>query len=230
MPGHSRQLERTLLPGLQDAALRNDSIILSGVMYAEPGQRQFYNSVMQFGAERGLYHKRHLVLFGEYYPMRWLLDGLSSVISIPYSDLAAGPEQQELMRVQDYRLGVSICFEDVFSRDILLALPAANLLVNVSNDAWFGNSSAPHQHLQIAQMRALETERAMLRATNTGVSAFIDHKGRVLSLSRQFRTESITEVVQGRSGSTPFYYFASIQGLIAVMPLALLLLLRRRSG
>ena len=230
LPGHSRQLERTLLPGLQDAALRNDSIILSGVMYAEAGQRQFYNSVMQFGAERGLYHKRHLVLFGEYYPMRWLLDGLSSVISIPYSDLAAGPEQQELMRVQGYRLGVSICFEDVFSRDILLDLPAANLLVNVSNDAWFGNSSAPHQHLQIAQMRALETERAMLRATNTGISAFIDHKGRVIAESRQFRTESITEVVQGRSGATPFYYFAKIQGLFALLPLALLLLLRRKPG
>ena len=224
LPGQSRQLENSLLPALHAAARENDSVILSGLVYAEPGQRQFYNSVMQFGKERGLYHKRHLVVFGEYYPMRWLLDGLSSVINIPYSDLAAGPDKQELMRVDGYRLGVSICFEDVFSRDILLDLPAANLLVNVSNDAWFGNSTAPHQHMQIAQMRALESERVMMRATNTGISAFIDHKGRVLSRSQQFRTESITTEVRGRSGATPFYYFAQIQGLSALLPLALLLL------
>lgn len=231
LPGHSSQLENSLLPGLQSAALQHNSIILSGIVYADTEHQRFYNSVIQFGAQRGLYFKRHLVMFGEYYPMRWLLNWLGSMINIPYSDLAAGPEQQELMRVKGHRLGVSICFEDVFSRDILLALPAANLLVNVSNDAWFGNSSAPHQHLQIAQMRALESGRMMMRATNTGITAFIDHKGRVLSASKQFMTETITEVVQGRSGATPFYYFAKIQGLITLLPLSLLLLpLLRKTG
>ena len=231
LPGHSLQTRDSLLPALQSVALQQDSVILSGLIYAEDRQPRFYNSVMQFGKETGLYHKRHLVMFGEYYPMRWLLDWLRDFINIPYSDLAAGPEQQELMQVQGYRLGVSICFEDVFSRDILLALPAANLLVNVSNDAWFGNSTAPHQHMQIAQMRALESERVMMRATNTGITAFIDHKGRVLSVTEQFKTESISETVTGRSGATPFVYFARIQGLLALLPLALLLLpLWRRSG
>ena len=231
LPGHSLQIQDSLLPALQSMALQQDSVILSGLIYAEDRQPRFYNSVMQFGKETGLYHKRHLVMFGEYYPMRWLLDWLRGFINIPYSDLAAGPEQQELMQVQGHQLGVSICFEDVFSRDILLALPAANLLVNVSNDAWFGNSTAPHQHMQIAQMRALESERVMMRATNTGITAFIDHKGRVLSVTEQFKTESISETVTGRSGATPFVYFARIQGLLALLPLALLLLpLWRRSG
>jgi apolipoprotein N-acyltransferase len=217
LPGHSLQIRHSILPGLQAAALRHDSIILSGLVYGEEEQQRFYNSVMQFGANQGVYHKRHLVAFGEYFPMRWLLDWLSGMISIPYSDLAAGPEQQELMQVRGYRLGVSICFEDVFSRDILLDLPEANMLVNVSNDAWFGNSNAPHQHLQIAQMRSLETERAMMRSTNTGISAFIDHKGRARLSTEMFETGSISAVVQGRSGLTPFYYFAQVQGLLAIV-------------
>ena len=231
LPGHSLQISDSLLPALQAAAREHDTVILSGLVYGDAEGDRFHNSVMQFGKQRGLYHKRHLVMFGEYYPMRWLLDSLRGLISIPYSDLAAGPEQQELMQVGDYRLGVSICFEDVFSRDILLALPQANLLVNVSNDAWFGNSTAPHQHMQIAQMRSLESERVMMRATNTGITAFIDHKGKVLSVSDQFTTQSISQVVQGRSGATPFYYFARIQWLVALLPLTVLLLgVRRKTG
>ena len=128
------------------------------------------------------------------------------------------------MRIGTLQLGVSICFEDVFSRDILLDLPKANLLVNVSNDAWFGDSTAPHQHLQIAQMRSLETERVMLRATNTGISAFIDHKGELLGVSEQFKTQSITAEVNGRVGATPFVYFARLQWLSALVPLWLLCL------
>ena len=222
LPSNSRAIATTLLPKLQAVALAEDKVILSGLLYADAGQPRFYNSVMQFGRERGLYHKRHLVVFGEYYPMRWLLDSLRAYINIPYSDLEHGPDEQPLMRIDDLKLGVSICFEDVFSRDILLDLPQANLLVNVSNDAWFGDSTAPHQHLQIAQMRALETERTMLRATNNGISAFIDHKGRVTGVTEQFKTQSITENVTGRAGATPFVYFARVQGLLTLVPLALL--------
>jgi apolipoprotein N-acyltransferase len=228
LPGQSSDIESTLLTPMQVAALENDSTLISGLVFAGNAQTEFYNSVIQLGRERGLYHKRHLVMFGEYYPMRWLLDLLSGVISIPYSDLTAGPDEQELMQVDGLKLGVSICFEDVFSRDVLLAFPQANLLVNLSNDAWFGNSTAPHQHMQIAQMRSLETERVMMRATNTGITAFIDHKGRVLSVSDQFKTQSITEVMQGRSGVTPFFYFAKVQWIVSLLPFALLLLLSLR--
>jgi apolipoprotein N-acyltransferase len=229
LPGQSDLIESTLLAPMQAAALENGSIIISGLVFTGKERDQIYNSVIQLGGERGLYHKRHLVMFGEYYPMRWLLDLLSGVINIPYSDLSAGPDEQTLMQVNGLQLGVSICWEDVFSRDVLLALPRANLLVNLSNDAWFGNSTAPHQHMQIAQMRSLETERVMMRATNTGITAFIDHKGGVLSVSEQFKTESITELVQGRSGVTPFYYFAKVQWIVSILPFALLLLLALRN-
>jgi len=230
LPGQSEDIEQSVLGPLQESAVENNATLMTGLVVSESERKRFYNSVVMLGAERGYYHKRHLVLFGEYYPMRWLLDLFSGLISIPYSDLTAGPREQPLMQVDGHALGVSICFEDVFSREILRALPGANLLINVSNDAWFGNSSAPHQHLQIAQMRALETERVMIRSTNTGVSAFIDHKGKVLAQTRQFETGSVTEVVQGRSGTTPFYYFARVQGGLAVLPFIVVFLLARRKA
>ena len=213
------------LPGVEGYKL------LTGLVVNDDENNLYYNSVVLLGPERAYYHKRHLVMFGEYYPMRWMLNFFSGLISIPYSDLTAGPREQELLQVDGNRLGVSICFEDVFSREIMLALPAASLLVNVSNDAWFGNSTAPHQHLQIAQMRAQETERVMIRSTNTGVSAFIDHKGRIIDRTRQFATESVTADLRGRSGATPFYYFEKIQAILAVLPfLAVFLLLRREAA
>ena len=181
---------------------------------------------------QGVYHKRHLVVFVEYMPLRWILDFMNSYINIPFSDLQSGALDQPPMSVNGVELGISICFEDVFSREILIALPEASLLVNASNDAWFGDSLAPHQHLEIAQMRALEFGRPMLRSTNTGVSAFIDHRGRIVERSGQFKTESITQTVQGRTGSTPFYYFARAQGYLSLLIIFWLLIYcyRRRSS
>ncbi len=230
LPGRSEDIEQTVLRPVQEMVRRQGSALMTGLVVSEKANDHFYNSVALLGETRAYYHKRHLVLFGEYYPMRWLLDLMSGVISIPYSDLTAGPTEQPEMRVDGLVLGVSICFEDAFSRDIMLALPSANLLVNLSNDAWFGNSTAPHQHLQIARMRALESERTMLRSTNTGVSAFIDHNGSIIAQTRQFQTESITAVVEGRRGATPFYYFARVQGFIALLPFLLAVWLTRRRG
>ena len=230
LPGNSEEIESSLLQPLQQAAIAHGTNILSGLVVSGREQNRYYNSMILLGEKRSLYHKRHLVLFGEYYPVRWLLDLLSGLINIPYSDLTAGPVEQEAMTIGASTLGVSICFEDVFSRDIMLAMPAANLLVNLSNDAWFGDSTAPHQHMQIAQMRSLETERVMMRSTNTGVSAFIDHKGRVITQSEQFRTQTIVAEVKGRSGATPFYYFNKIQWLLSLLPFVLVLLLVRRKA
>ncbi len=206
------------------AATEQDSSILTGVVVTESENNNFYNSMLLLGSNQGVYHKRHLVMFGEYYPLRWLLDFMRNFINIPYSDLTPGPREQPPMSINGTQLGVSICFEDVFSRDIMPALPEASLLVNASNDAWFGDSLAPHQHLEIAQMRALETGRPMVRSTNTGVSAFIDYRGRIIESSDQFKTQSITRDIVGRTGVTPFYYFFKVQGWVAVLILLALLI------
>ncbi len=224
IPGRSENIEQSVLIPMSIAATQQGSSILTGVVVSESEKNIFYNSMLLLGSSQGAYHKRHLVMFGEYYPLRWLLDFMRSFIDIPYSDLTSGSRNQPLMSVNETRLGVSICFENVFSRDIMTALPEANLLVNASNDAWFGDSLAPHQHLQIAQMRALETGRPMVRSTNTGISAFIDYRGRIIESTEQFKIQSITRDMLGRIGVTPFYYFARVQGPLAVLILVVLLI------
>jgi apolipoprotein N-acyltransferase len=99
---------------------------------------------------------------------------------------------------------MDICYEDVFGEEIIRQLPQATLLANVSNDAWFGNSIAPRQHLQISQMRALETGRYMLRATNTGMTAILNEKGRIVAQAPVFHEAALHGTAQGMMGSTPF--------------------------
>jgi len=235
LPGRSENIDQAVLQPIADRVAEQDSNLLTGVIVSDSASNRFYNSMMLLGEPQPgsgrEYHKRHLVVFGEYYPMRWLLDFLRGWINIPYSDLTPGPDEQPLMSIDGIKLGLSICFENVFSRDIMRDLPEANILINASNDAWFGDSLAPHQHLQMAQMRAAETGRPMVRSTNTGISAFIDAKGQFEQRSQQFKTLTMSHLVQGRSGATPFYYFEKIQGLLAVIFLSsftILLLFRKK--
>ena len=108
------------------------------------------------------------------------------------------------MNLAGQRVAINICYEDVFGEEIINQLPQATMLVNVSNDAWFGRSIGPQQHLQISQMRALETGRYMLRATNTGVTAIIDERGRVLQTIEIFTTAALHGLAQGFTGATPY--------------------------
>ena len=227
LPGRSENIDKSILAPVSAKAKERGSNILAGVIVSDNAKQRFYNSMMMLGEHQGVYHKRHLVLFGEYYPLRWLLDFMRNWINIPYSDLTPGPDKQPQMAVNGVKLGLSICFEDAFSRDVMREMPGANILINASNDAWFGDSLAPHQHLQMAQMRAAETGRPMVRSTNTGISAFIDEKGRIEQRSEQFKTLSMSQSVQGRSGLTPFYYFEKIQGTLAVIILVIGLTMRK---
>lgn len=234
IPGRSEELEKDVLMPLAMQASEHNSSILTGIIMSDRNENEYYNSMLLLGKHQGVYHKRHLVPFGEYYPLRNLLAFMKSYIRIPMSDMAAGPDEQQLMSVNKVKLGISICYEDVFSRDINLDLPEANILLNTSNDAWFGDSLAPHQHLEIAQMRSLETGRPMVRSSNTGRSAFIDHKGKILDATDQFKEQNLTIDLQGRSGSTPFLSFARIQPwlawLILVVSLSLVIMPVRREN
>ena len=140
------------------------------------------------------------------------------------SDLSAG-KGSSILVMRDIPVGVSICYEAAFGEEILRALPQAQILANVSNDAWFGDSLAPHQHLQIARSRALETGRYLLRATNTGISAIIDPQGRLSAQSAQFIDSVVTGEVKAMKGRTPFIIWGN-WGIIIIMFLLLLLALR----
>ncbi|NND90792.1 MAG: apolipoprotein N-acyltransferase, partial [Granulosicoccus sp.] len=161
-----------------------------------------YNAVRQLGGDRALYRKRHLVPFGEYMPLRFILDSVANFIDIPMSDLSAGSGPHEPLYLQGVAIGVSICYEDVYGEEMRALLPAANLLVNVSNDAWFGDSAAPHQHEQKARMRAREFARPMIRVTNTGVSSVIDYRGDVLGRIGHDVQGILDVQVQPRTGYT----------------------------
>jgi apolipoprotein N-acyltransferase len=139
---------------------------------------------------------------------------INEVLSIPMSDLARGGIAQLPLDVAGQKVAVNICYEDVFGEEIIRALPGATLLVNVSNDAWYGNSHAAMQHNQISQMRALETGRMMLRATNTGVTSIIGRNGRIQQMLPQHEEGVLTGLVQGYAGATPYVRWGNALVLI----------------
>lgn len=177
--------------------------LLAGVLIRGDGQT-IYNSIIAVGSARGRYDKRHLVPFGEYFPIPDWLRPIMDVLGTPYSDFSSGGTQREPIVVQGQRLGISICFEDVFGAEFARESREAKVLVNATNDAWFAGSSAPHQHLALARFRALENGRWIVRATNTGISAFIAPDGRVRARSTQDATELMRGEVVPRSGLTPY--------------------------
>jgi apolipoprotein N-acyltransferase len=215
---------------LRDHAGRNGGDLIIGAFEREQGR--YYNSVFTLGASASQsYRKNHLVPFGEFIPLRSLLGWLvNEVLNIPMSDLASGGAEQPPLRVAGQKVAVNICYEDVFGEEIIRALPEATILVNVSNDAWYGNSHAAMQHNQISQMRALETGRMMLRATNTGVTSIIGNDGRVRQMLPQHQEGALTGQVQGYSGSTPYARWGNAAALLilAVM-LALAILAQRKA-
>jgi apolipoprotein N-acyltransferase len=171
-------------------------------------QGKIYNSVFLVGGRQPQlqsYRKRHLVPFGEYFPVPDSVREWMRMQNLPHSDLSAGEAVQPLLEAANgARLAVAICYEDAYGAEQLYALPEASLLINVSNDAWFGDSIAPHQHLEIARMRALEVGRNAIRSTNTGISAFIAYDGELLDVGRQFQAELMTADVEPRQGMTPY--------------------------
>ena len=184
----------------------NETTLLFGILERSDDRENVYNSVVAIdGEQTQIYRKRHLVPFGEYFPVPDFVRSWMRMMNLPYSDISAGADRQPLLRMRDgNQLAVAICYEDAYAAEQLYALPDATILINISNDAWFGDSIAPHQHLQIARMRAKEVERYVVRSTNNGVSAFIGPDGSLLEIGSQFEFVSMTRDITPRSGSTPY--------------------------
>lgn len=207
LPVFETDLPDFYLERLATLARKNGGDILTGLPTGtlESG---YYNSAISLGtAPRQLYRKVHLVPFGEYYPLKDLLN-------IPLSDFSRGSIDQRPMSIGGQRVAVDICYEDTFGEEIIRQLPEASVLVNLSNLAWFGDSFAPWQHAQMSQMRALESGRMMLRATNTGVTAIIDAQGYMLARLPLFTRGSLIGEIQGYKGSTPFARWGNVPVLI----------------
>ena len=181
-----------------------------GIVERDADERRYYNSVISIGTTAGTYRKHHLVPFGEFLPFKPLFGWLLQSLEIPMSDFSAGPPDQAPLFAAGQKIGVSICYEDAFGEEVIRSLPQATLLINVSEDAWFGDSLGPHQRVQMARMRARETGRPLLRAANTGPSMVIDAQGRVVARSPQFQVYTLTAAVQPMQGTTPYARFGNL--------------------
>jgi apolipoprotein N-acyltransferase len=198
------QVPADYLDALAARGRANGGDLLVGVP-ERTGEGTYYNSVVSLGtAPPQTYRKSHLVPFGEFIPLRPVLGWIVGVLAIPLQDFGRGAPGQRPLEVAGERVAINVCYEDAFGEEIIRQLPEATLLVNVSNVAWFGRSLAPAQHLQISQTRALEAGRYMLRATNTGMTAVIDPRGRVEAVAPEFTRAVLTREVRGHTGATPY--------------------------
>lgn len=218
LPELLERLDTPLLVPLESLLAKHQKHLVMGIPSRDP-EGHYFNSILALGGERSRYDKRHLVPFGEFTPLGGWLTPLMAYFDIPMSDFSQGTGEPPLIRVGRYWAGASVCYEDAFSEEMLAALPTAEFLINLSNDAWFGHSLAPHQHLEIARMRALETGRWLVRATNTGISALIDPQGQILNRSEIFKAGVTLGSIAPQRGRTPYGYWGhgGVLGLVLIL-------------
>ncbi len=194
------------IAGLAGEARANNSDVVFGVPVLDRESLELFNSVFVVGQGKGngemVYYKRHLVPFGEYLPLDALLRPVTEALGLPVADFNPGPGVQPLLEAGGLRLGVSVCYEIAFGNEIVKALPEADVLVTISNDAWFGTSIGPYQHMQMARARAVETGRYLLRATNTGITAIVAPDGAIQSRAPQFQVQVLEGAIFPMEGMT----------------------------
>jgi apolipoprotein N-acyltransferase len=230
LPALERDI-RPFLDSLRAAARGRGSDVILGQLRRDPESGAYYNALLALGEYEQWYDKRRLVPFGEFFPVPAQVREWLRLMNLPYSDFEAGADDQPPLAAAGETLAPTICYEDAYASEQLDLVRNSTLLVNVTNDAWFGDSTAPHQHLDISRMRSLETGRPMLRATNDGVTALIAHDGTLTATLPQFQAGVLTGTVQPRVGHTPYVRFGNGPVLaIAFAALALGFAWPRRRG
>ena len=207
------------------------SALITGVPIRQPnehGELRYYNGVSVVGQGSGDYLKQRLVPFGEYVPLQEVLRGLIAFFDLPMSDFARGDHDQPLLEAKGHRIATFICYEVVYPEFAAEMAAGSDLLLTVSNDTWFGTSIGPLQHLQMAQMRALEAGRWMIRATNNGVTVLIDPFGQITERLPQFEQGTLYGEVQPMQHLTPYLQWRSWPLIALCSLLAIWALIRRR--
>ena len=197
------------LEEIEQVANSHQSALITGLLYDDIVLRKYYNAIMGLGSAEKIYFKQRLVPFGEYVPLENQLRGLIEFFNLPNSIIHQGPPSQENLKVDGHSIAPYICYEIVYPDLVASKLNQAEVIVTISNDAWFGDSIGPLQHYQMAQMRALENGRFVIRATNTGLSGVISPKGLTLEQGKQFSRQTIFSEIRLMSGSTPFTFIGS---------------------
>ena len=209
-------LERDLphfLDRLDKAAKNNNSTIITGLL-DKKDDNSFYNTLITIGKNgegdyqypaKESYSKHHLLVFGEFVPFGDLLRPLAPLFNLPMSSFSRGEYTQENVNANGYQLASAICYEIAFHEQVRKSLTVnSDFILTLSNDTWFGDSIGPHQHLEIARMRALENAKPLLRSTNTGLTAVIDYKGKIVAQIPQFETQVLRATINTTQGQTPY--------------------------
>ena len=220
IPAYYHQVKDTWLADFRKEAAPHNTDLIIGIPWYDMTIGRYYNAMVSVTENPGKYFKRHLVPFGEYLPFRHVFGWVLNILEIPLSDFTRGEEGQEPIQAAGYPIASSICYEDVFGHEARDALPQAAYLVNVTNDSWFGNAMAPHQHVQMARMRALESGRYLLRAANTGTTAVISPRGQIITQAPMFQQAVIVAEITPMSGATPYIRFGDwlvIGGVVALL-------------
>tara|TARA_R110001592_G_scaffold300329_1_gene571492 strand:+ start:4207 stop:5847 length:1641 start_codon:yes stop_codon:yes gene_type:complete len=216
----------------EEAKMHNSNII-SGLPFrkfdTENTSKTLHNSIVSFGQGEGIYHKQKLVPFGEYVPLQDILRGLIEFFDLPMSDFRTGSVDQRPLSSFDYHIAPFICYEVVYPDFVSRNIKGSELLLTISNDSWFGTSIGPLQHLEMAQMRAAENQRYMIRGTNNGISAVIDESGQIIDQSEQFVRTTLFSKVKLFEGDTPFMKYGTWPvGILSALSILFCFIQRRR--
>lgn len=216
---------------LAQVARARDQTLATGILNQPSGQQPSNAILVIGGQEQQWYEKRRLVPFGEYFPVPAFVRNWMKLRGLPYSDIRSGERDQAPLTVGRFKAAASICYEDAYAALQLNFFPDAALIINVSNDAWFGDSIAPHQHLQIARTRSAESQRWQARSTNSGITALIDHRGHLVARVPAFEPAILAGELQMRAGHTPYTRFGNLPILLlGVIGLAAISLLGRNAS
>lgn len=204
IPAYLSEVNDWFLIPLSNAAKQHNTDLIVSLPMLGISKEDKYNAVMTLGKEAGRYQKKHLLPFGEFLPWQPVSGFILNSLAIKLGDFKPGSDEQPLMKAGGYPFITTICYEDAFGDLGIIGVREAAYLVNVTNDGWFGNSIEPHQHLQMARMRALEVGRFMLRATNTGITAVIGPEGNIIKQAPLFTTTVLNEAIMPMAGMTPY--------------------------
>ena len=188
---------------LQQRAVETNTDLVIGVPYGDV-DTEYYSALLVLGKKPAVYRKRHLVPFGEFVPLPDFVKRMAGFFELPMSGFSAGQKNQTVLEVAGQKMAPTICYEDAFGEELIDFLPDATVLINGSNNAWYGRSWAAAQHLQIARMRTIETQRQSIRSTTTGISAIIDERGKLVKTTELYEKTVLTGMVQPFKGATPY--------------------------
>lgn len=228
MPTYRYALQGFLNKVAKDTADK-PATVFTGIFSRAENGRDYYNAMLEIGGEWQEYRKHQLVPFGEYMPVRWVMQIFSAFVDIPKSDMASAPLATQPLKLAGANIATSICYEMAYPDVLRAQIGEADLMVNTSNDAWFGDSFAAHQHLEMARVRAKEFAKPIARATNNGITVFIDESGVVLNKSEQFVPLVLRSKLSLGSNNSIYTQFGQIRLVGALLVLLILLFFAYRS-